>query len=280
MRVIDLKSLLEEFLRDLKNHQTVWNAGRLRPYVPTNKEKFHEVLGQIPFLSRQLGRLKPYLLQLHPKWTTVVVGIQIGILDNALPFDLDGSVKGPALKGLIDTIPVVLGHLDNFADYKEIRPESLELVRADIALAEQLCSRVGDAAKPLQKPRANKKRLELEDEYDVQDVLHALFLGYFREVINEDPISKKGSQSTRADFSIEKLGLIVEVKFVREPGDQKKIEGALKEDLMMYPRWPHLEHLFFVIYNSSRLASKDALDAYSGPFTVSERSFISKVIKV
>ena len=96
---------------------------------------------------------------------------------------------------------------------------------ADIALVERLCSRLPQAARILAKrQRRGKALFEIFDEYDVQDLLHAVLRAYLKYSVQEDPIPKAAeTRSGRADISVENLGLLIEVKYVRAPDDQRRI---------------------------------------------------------
>jgi hypothetical protein len=145
----------------------------------------------------------------------------------------------------------------------------------DVAILERLCRRLPQAARVLvHRTRNNKTSYQVGDEYDVQDLLHALLRGYFKYSVREDPLPKVGgSRSSRADISIEELGALVELKYVRGPADQKRLVEEFSQDLVVYAAWPHLLHLFYVIYNSADLADAEALEKLAGMHEVSGKRF-------
>ncbi len=57
----------------------------------------------------------------------------------------------------------------------------------------------------------NRETLKIEDEYDVQDLLHALLLLYFDDVRAEDYAGK----SSRMDFLLKNERVVIEVKKTR-----------------------------------------------------------------
>jgi hypothetical protein len=72
--------------------------------------------------------------------------------------------------------------------------------------------------------RRSKVPFEISDEYDVQDLLHAVLRAYLKYSVQEDPIPKAaGTRSGRADISVKDLGFLIEVKYVRAPDDQRRI---------------------------------------------------------
>lgn len=151
---------------------------------------------------------------------------------------------------------------------------------ADIRLVEQVCMRMPNAARILfTRQRKNKNPYILEDEYDVQDLLHALLRAYLKYSVQEDPIPKvAGTKSSRADISIAELGVLIEVKFVRGPDDQKRIFDDLSRDLIVYTSWSPLKTLLFVIYNADDLRDPEAIEKLSGPKQINDVKFDVRVI--
>lgn len=134
----------------------------------------------------------------------------------------------------------------------------------EVATLLQVCARLQQAAKPLEHRRQGKTPFAISDEYDVQDLLHSLVRAYFKFVVSEEPIKKlANARATRADFVIEALGTIVEVKYVHGPNDQGRIVQELGEDLLFYEQWEHLKVFIYLVYNASDLRDPEALDALS-----------------
>ena len=124
-----------------------------------------------------------------------------------------------------------------------------------------------------------RRRFEIADEYDVQDLLHATLRAYLKYSVQEDPISKvAGAKGSRADISIEDLGILIEVKYVRGPDDQKRIFEEYSQDLVLYAKWTPIRTLLFVVFNASDLRDPEALERLSGPQAVGGKKFMAKVI--
>jgi len=161
-----------------------------------------------------------------------------------------------------------------FAGKKEPAPD------ADVSLIEQVCKRAPNAARILLKrQRKDKAPYVVEDEYDVQDLLHAILRAYLKYSVQEDPLPKvAGTKSSRADISIEELGILIEVKYVRGPDDQKRIFDEFSQDLVVYTSWGPLRTLLFVIFNSDDLRDPEALEKLSGPKQINDSEFEVRVI--
>lgn len=151
---------------------------------------------------------------------------------------------------------------------------------SDTAMVLQICRRIQYSASILSnRPRKGKTPFLIEDEYDVQDLLQAVLKAYLKYFVQEDPLPKvAAAKSSRADISIEDLGILIEVKYVREPGDQKRIFGEYAEDLELYSQWPHLKTLIFLIYNASILRDSEAFERLSGPQERNGKRFDVRIV--
>ena len=283
MTVSVLKAHFERFRRELIEHRDLWNRS-LEEGIPDYPIANIDTLkAQTESLLRQLGFLRPYMEDLHSSWIlgNKMAGVSWNILDSAIGLQHGAQIKGPSLNALADAVQIILGRLDNYPEEDEFRIGDLTTTNLDIELAERLCSRVRQAARVLSSRRKGKASFEVSDEYDAQDLLHALFRAYFKYTVSENPVPKvAATRSSRADLCIQELGLIVEVKFARAPQDQKRIEQELAEDLIFYTAWTPLTYLFFVIVNSADLQNSDLLDRFSKKRTINEKSFTARVINV
>ncbi len=80
----------------------------------------------------------------------------------------------------------------------------------------------------------DKKKWVVEDESDIQSVLYPILRSYFQDLIYEEPMIKVGHTSSKVDFKIPSLNLMIEAKFARDSKDFKKIEDEIKIDIINY----------------------------------------------
>jgi hypothetical protein len=150
----------------------------------------------------------------------------------------------------------------------------------DERMVEQLCRRLPQSARILAtRSRKGKAPYKITDEYDVQDILHALLRAYLKYSVQEDPLPKvAGAKSSRADISIEELGILIEVKYVHGPEDQKRLFEEYSQDLVLYAQWPHLRTLVYLIYNSADLRDAEAFEKLSSSQEIGGKRFDVKVV--
>lgn len=145
----------------------------------------------------------------------------------------------------------------------------------EVSLIEQVCKRLPHAAKILAlRSQKGKAPFEITDEYDVQDLLHATLRAHLKYSVQEDPLPKvAGAKSSRIDVSIEELGILIEVKYVRRPEDQKRIFEEYSQDLVLYAQWAHLKTLIYLIYNSDVLRDPEAFEKLTATQEIGGKRF-------
>lgn len=150
----------------------------------------------------------------------------------------------------------------------------------DAVMIGQICKRLPQAARILVvRSRKDKASFGITDEYDVQALLHATLRNYLKYSVQENPLPKvAAAKSSRADISIEELGLLIEVKYVHGPEDQKRLFEEYSRDLILYAQWPHLRTLIYLIYNSADLRDAEAFEKLSAVQELGGKRFNVQVI--
>lgn len=77
-------------------------------------------------------------------------------------------------------------------------------------------------------------RWPINSEREVQDITWALLRAVFDDLVDEEPLRKVGHSSYRSDFGLPRLGVLVEVKYVRSAADFRKVEKEVYEDSVTY----------------------------------------------
>jgi hypothetical protein len=98
--------------------------------------------------------------------------------------------------------------------------------------------------------RKGKNSLEIIDEYDVQDVVYVMLKGIFPTLQYEDPTTKVGPNSSRADFTIVDLGIYIETKYISEKGKEKTIHDECLTDIQKYGKQENCQKIIFFVYDS------------------------------
>lgn len=180
-------------------------------------------------------------------------------------------------------LKATLTELDSVVEQLQLKLQHLGVTKmtpsSEIQLILQLCKRLPISAKALNRRRSNKTPFEIVDEYDVQDLMQAILRAYFKYSVSEEPISKLAGASSRADFAIQDLGVIIEAKYVHGPNEQDRIGKQFAEDVQSYSQWTHLEHFIYVVYGADDLRDPEMLDQLEGPKEANGKRFRAYIVR-
>jgi hypothetical protein len=104
-------------------------------------------------------------------------------------------------------------------------------------------------AKQLRNRHNGRNTLDIEDEYDVQDLLHALLRLFFNDIRNEEWTPSYAGGSSRMDFLLKEEKIVIEVKKTRKGLDDKELGKQLIEDKEKYKAHPDCKKLICFTYD-------------------------------
>jgi hypothetical protein len=117
---------------------------------------------------------------------------------------------------------------------------------------ERLCFRFHTVANQLRKRYADRDTLDVKNEYDVQDLFHALLRIFFDDVRTEEWTPSYAGKSSRMDFLLPTEKLVIETKMTREGLGAKELGTQLIEDIARYKRHPSCKRLICFAYDPER----------------------------
>jgi hypothetical protein len=91
--------------------------------------------------------------------------------------------------------------------------------------------------------------VRIVDEYDVQDLMHALLTLHFEDVRTEEVTPSVAGRAGRMDFLLKTEGLVVETKMTRRNLKQKEVGDELIIDMRRYRSHPDLRTLVCFVYD-------------------------------
>jgi hypothetical protein len=109
------------------------------------------------------------------------------------------------------------------------------------------------AMHPLTHRRKGFQPLSFGNEYDVQDLLHALLRPWISDIRPEEFTPSYAGTSTRMDFLLPAHALVIETKIVRDRAHAKRIGDELIIDIEHYRRHPACKRLWCVVYDPDQL---------------------------
>lgn len=118
---------------------------------------------------------------------------------------------------------------------------------------ERICNQFHRIARQLRDRHADRPTLNVEDEYDAQDLIHSLLLLDFDDVRAEDPSPSYAGAASRTDFVLKKERIVVEVKKARKGLLAKELGEQLIVDSQRYKVHPDCKMLVCFVYDPEGL---------------------------
>lgn len=112
-----------------------------------------------------------------------------------------------------------------------------------------ICDRFHEVAKQLLHRRESRATLAIKDEYDVQDLLHALLRLYFDDIRPEEWTPSYGGGSSRMDFLLKGHEIVVESKMTRKGLTAKEVSEQLIIDAARYRQHAECKTLICLVYD-------------------------------
>jgi hypothetical protein len=130
-----------------------------------------------------------------------------------------------------------------------------------LALIERICRGFSDFVRPLADRGRNREPFIVEDEYDVQTLLHGLLSVFFDDVRPEDFVSEQAGGRSRVDFLLKAEKVVVETKMTRSNLGAREIGEELIVDINRYKVHPDCGALVALVYDpDKRIKNRRALE--------------------
>lgn len=156
------------------------------------------------------------------------------------------------------------GHLSENAPLPDQSP---------MILLDQICSRFHLSVRQLRARHQGRPTLDVQDEYDAQDLMHAVLLLHFLDVRPEEYTPSYAGKSSRLDFLLKRESLVIELKMTRPGLGAKEVGTQLIEDIERYKSHSDCKGLVCFVYDPTGLIAnprgiEDDLKRDDGPFPV------------
>ncbi len=138
---------------------------------------------------------------------------------------------------------------------------SADLERDILALVSGLCERFHLVARQFRHRREGRATLDVEDEYDAQDLLHALLLLHFDDIRPEEWTPTYAGAASRMDFLLKQEKTVIEVKKARKGLGAREVGEQLIIDIEKYKTHPDCRTLICFVYDpDGRIANPRGLE--------------------
>jgi REase_DpnII-MboI len=145
--------------------------------------------------------------------------------------------------------------------------------QSPLLLIEQICSRFHLIARQLRSRHGGRPTLDVQDEYDVQDLVHSLLCLHFIDVRPEEYAPSYAGKASRMDFLLKQESIVLELKMTRSGLGAKELSTQLIEDIERYKTHPDCQALVCFVYDPAGLIPNPRgieadLKRDGGPFPV------------
>ena len=132
----------------------------------------------------------------------------------------------------------------------------------NLELLERIFRRLPDFLAPLETRQRDRQPFLVEDEYDLQAIVHALLSALFDDVRPEDYVPERAGSRSRVDFLLKGERVVVETKMTRRGLGGKEIGEELIVDIERYKGHPSCDALVGLVYDPDKMIqNRRALEA-------------------
>jgi hypothetical protein len=180
------------------------------------------------------------------------VRYNLGVSHGGTP---DSAYQEAYVRGLRNAEAILSSIIGEIREFGAHSAEGLEasadsLIRPDaFSLVELICLRFHYVARQLRSRHADRETLSIEDEYDAQDLFHALLKLHFDDVRAEEWVPSYAGGSSRIDFLLKGEQLVVELKKTRTSLSDKSIGEQLIIDATRYRAHSDCKALICFVYD-------------------------------
>ena len=149
------------------------------------------------------------------------------------------------LNGAVCVCDSILQWIKNNIRDKEKESDKTDVIGTVTLLGEKF----HNVVKQLRQRHDDRPTLDVADEYDVQDLFHAILTIYFDDIRPEEWTPSYAGGSSRMDFLLDDEGVVIELKMTRKSLGTKEAREQLIIDKEQYKVHPKCKHLICFVYD-------------------------------
>ena len=114
---------------------------------------------------------------------------------------------------------------------------------------EVIANRFHAVVMQLRQRHNNRNTLDVNDEYDVQNLFHSLLRLYFNDIRPEEWVPTYAGGASRSDFLLPEINTVIELKKTRQSMSTKELGEQLIVDIAKYKKHPQCSRLICFVYD-------------------------------
>lgn len=150
------------------------------------------------------------------------------------------------------TIQNILNNIKQYVERGYIELDLLENNNVElekVKILETIFSNFNKMARKMRDRYDNRTTLDINDEYDVQDLLYATLQLFFEDIRKEEWTPSYAGNSARVDFLLKNEEIVIEVKKTRASMKDKDLGDQLIVDIAKYKTHPNCKKLICFVYD-------------------------------
>lgn len=153
------------------------------------------------------------------------------------------------LRGIKNSITLLQSFIEEINEYGLPAENQTKTYDSSNEKIVNLINRFHKIARQLQSRHANRPTITVTDEYDVQDLFHALLKIYFDDIRAEDYTPTYAGAASRVDFILKDEKIVIELKKTRPSLRAKELGEQLIVDSLRYQSHPDCEQIICFVYD-------------------------------
>ena len=165
--------------------------------------------------------------------------------------------------GIRSAITVIDSFIDEITEYwsDEIEDKNSSVSADPLTEVKLIIKKFHQVARQLRSRYLDRATIEIEDEYDVQDLFHSLLKLYFDDIRAEEYTPSYAGAASRVDFLLKQEQVIIEVKKTRKGLGAKELGEQLIIDSQRYQVHPDCNQLICFVYDpEGRIANPRGIE--------------------
>lgn len=170
-----------------------------------------------------------------------------------------GTQSLASVQEVLNVTRAAITRIQRMKDWKaETTVSAGEMESQLLERIDNIMARFHVVALQLRKRHCDRTTLDIADEYDVQDLFHALLRQHFDDIREEEPGPSFAGAGTRTDFLLPKIDTFIEIKKTRAGLGAKVFGEQIIIDIARYKAHPQCRRLICFIYDPEGRISNPA----------------------
>lgn len=163
--------------------------------------------------------------------------------------------------GIKNAITLIESLVDEINDYWTDEPKIASKDFTTMEKVELLIRKFHKVARQIKSRHSSRYTIEIEDEYDAQDLFHALLRIFFDDVRSEEYTPSYAGAASRVDFLLKEEQIVIEIKKTRKGLSAKEVGEQLIVDTQRYQSHPDCRKLVCFVYDpEGRIANPKGIE--------------------